>query len=68
MRKNQTPGCNINIQIERTNDGKDAVVWRINPDGTDLRKSEDALAEYRRRFHPDWAAGNPSRLSPNWKN
>ncbi|MBM3242652.1 hypothetical protein FJZ31_40850 [Candidatus Poribacteria bacterium] len=47
------------LLIERTYDSKEPVVWQLNPDGTDLRKSEDGLAEYRRRRLGGWESKPP---------
>jgi hypothetical protein len=47
------------LLIERAYNSKEPVVWQINPDGTDLRKSEDGLAEYRRRRLGGWESKPP---------
>jgi len=42
------------LLVERTYNSKEPVVWQISPDGADLRKSEDGLAEYLRRRLGGW--------------
>ncbi len=39
--------------------GEDTIVWQIKPDGTDLRRSERGLEEYRRRRLGGWESTPP---------
>ena len=50
---------NYILIVERPYDSKEPVVWRITPDGTGLKPSENGLTEYYRRRLGGWESDPP---------